>query len=95
MPDSSGLLNQVDAKLIDVFLIRHNPDGRLSCPVTGARVPISSWKVTNRLCLAPLMGVGLGASKNHVAMLQVVSPAGGVVLLDAVAIGLVGVATVN
>lgn len=95
MPNSSGLLNQADAKTLDAFLLRHNSDGCLSCPVTGARVPISKWKITNRLCLMPLMGVGLGVSKNHAPMLQVVSPAGGVVLLDAVAIGLVGVATVN
>ena len=95
MPNESGELNQADIAQLDRFLGRQSPDKCMTCPVTGKRTPIVSWKITKRLCLLPTMGRELAVSKDHVAMLQMTSPAGGVVLLNAVAVGLVGVATVN
>jgi hypothetical protein len=95
MPNRSGILDQADAKLLDSFLRQHNPDQCLTCPVTGERTPIVRWKVTNRLCLVPLMGVELEVGENQSPMLQITSPAGGIILLNAVTIGLVSVARVN
>jgi hypothetical protein len=89
------ILDQADAAILDRFLIGHNSDGCLTCPVTGSRIPISKWNITNRLCLVPLMGDELTTSKNFAPMLRLTSPAGGVILLDAVAVGLVSVAKVN
>lgn len=94
MSDQKVVLDQADAAILDRFLSRHNSDRCLTCPVTGVRVPIASWKITDRLCLVPLMGE-LGVSKNHSPMLQITSPAGGVVLLDAITVGLVTVAKLN
>ena len=95
MTGQKTALDQADAAILDRFLSRHNPDQCLTCPVTGRRVPISNWRITDRLCLMPLMGDELAVSKNHVPMLQITSPAGGVILLDAIAVGLVTVAKLN
>lgn len=95
MPDENGLLDRADAKILDEFFLRYNEDQCLSCPITGARVPIKDWLITNRLCLVPQMGIGLDVSKNHAPMLQITSPAGGVILLNALAVGLVTVAKLN
>ena len=95
MPNESGELNQADVAQLDRFLGRQSPDMCMTCPLTGERIPIVRWKITKRLCLMPTMGSELVASKDYVAMLQMTSPAGGVVLLNAVAIGLISVARVN
>lgn len=95
MPDESGRLNQADITQIDRFLGRLIPDKCLTCPITGERIPVTQWKITDRLCLVPLMGVGLALSKDHIAMLHLTSPAGGVAMINAVAAGLVRVAQVN
>ncbi len=89
------VLDQTDAAILDRFLKHHNPDQCLTCPITGKRLPIVSWRITNRLCLVPLMGEEGGAGKNYSPMLQLVSPAGGVILIDAVAARLVTVAKMN
>ena len=95
MPNENGELNQTDVAQLDRFLERQSPDMCMTCPITGERTSIVSWKITKRLCLMPTMGSELVASKDYVAMLQMTSPAGDVVLLNAVAVGLVSVARVN
>ena len=90
MPDESGKLTSADIPIINDFFGRASPDGCLTCPVVGGRVPIAQWQISDRLRMLPTSGLHLkGDLANAAPVLSCRSPAGGVVFLDAVHIGLV------
>lgn len=89
MPDESGKLTSADIPIIEAFMTRATSDGCLSCPVTGSRVPIAQWQISDRLCMLPISGQHFQADLTSTApVLSCRSPAGGVVFLDAIYIGL-------
>ena len=96
MPDESGRLTQADIPIINRFFARVSPDGCLTCPVTGGRVPIRQWEISDRLRMLPTSGLHLkGDVANAAPVLSCRSPAGGVVFLDALHVGLVTRALVS
>ena len=89
MPDESGKLTSADIPIISAFMGGVTPDRCLTCPVTGSRIPISQWQISDRLCMLPTSGAHFQADLNSPApVLTCRSPAGGVVLLDALYMGL-------
>lgn len=89
MPDESGKLLAADVPLINDFIARVSRDNCMTCPVTGERVSIGQWQISDRLCMLPVSGQHLQADPTMTApMLCCRSPAGGVVFLDAVYMGL-------
>lgn len=56
MPDASGKLTEADIPRLNAHFARHTPDGSLTCPVTGQRVRIADWRVSDRLCMMPMSG---------------------------------------
>lgn len=77
MPDLSP--EQLDT--LNAFLATHSPDGALTCPITGERVPIEQWN-------APAAVVVLGPTEGGYAAVPLTSPAGGVLLVSVVKCGL-------
>lgn len=77
MPDLSP--DQLDT--LNAFLATNSPDGALTCPVTGDRVPIEDWN-------APAAIVVLGTAESGYAAVPLTSPAGGVLLVSVVKSGL-------
>ena len=89
MPDDNGKLTSADIPIINDFITRASPDNCLSCPVTGDRIPASEWMISDRLCMLPTSGVYFKADLvNSAPVLSCRSPAGGVVFLDALNMGL-------
>jgi hypothetical protein len=89
MPDESGRLTSADIPIINNFIRRVSPDNCLTCPVTGSRVQINEWQISDRLCMLPVSGQQFKADLNSTApVLSCRSPAGGIVFLDAIYIGL-------
>ena len=89
MPDLSGKLTAADVPIINDFIRRNSPDNSLTCPVTGSRVQISQWQISDRLCMLPVSGQQFQADLTSTApVLSCRSPAGGVVFLDAIHMGL-------
>jgi len=89
MPDESGKLTSADIPIINTFIRRVSPDNCLTCPVTGSRVEISQWTISDRLCMLPISGAHFQPDLTSTApVLSCRSPAGGVVFLDAIHIGL-------
>ena len=65
------------------------PDNCLSCPVTGTRIPLTQGQVSEGLCMLPVSGQHFQSDLHStVPVLSCQSPAGGVVFLDAILIGL-------
>ena len=90
MPNQSGKLTAADIPIINDLIRRVSPDNCLTCPVTGSRIQISLWKISDRLCMLPVSGQHLQADLTMTApVLSCRSPAGGVVFLDAIYIGLI------
>lgn len=89
MSSEDGKLSPADIPIIEAFMSRATLDGCLTCPVTGDRIPISQWQISDRLCMLPTSGAHLQADLTSTApVLTCRSPAGGVVFLDAVHVGL-------
>lgn len=89
MPSEDGKLTAADIPIINNFVRRTSPDNSLTCPVTGARIQISKWVISDRLCMLPVSGKHFQADLTSTApVLSCRSPAGGVVFLDAIFIGL-------
>lgn len=89
MPEQSGKLTSSDIPIINDFIRRVSPDNCLTCPVTGGRVEISKWTISDRLCMLPVSGPEFRADLTSTApILSCRSPAGGVVFLDAIYMGL-------
>ena len=89
MPDQSGKLISADLPIINNFIRRVSPDDCLTCPVTGSRVQISQWQISDRLRMLPVSGQHFQADlTSTMPVLSCRSPAGGVVFLDAIQIGL-------
>ena len=89
MPDESGKLISADIPIIEAFMDRATSDGCLSCPVTGECVSILQWQISDRLCMLPTSGPHFKANlANTTPVLRCRSPAGGVVFLDAMNVGL-------
>lgn len=89
MPDESGKLTSADIPIIDAFMQRHSPDMCLTCPVTGVRVPLSQWQFSDRLCMLPNSGKHQQMDeKRSTPVLSCTSPAGGMLFVSAVHIGL-------
>ena len=89
MPDESGKLTSAAIPIIEAFLKRVSPDGCLTCPVTGGRVLVAHWQISDRLCMLPTSGAHFQADLTSTAPVLICrSPAGGVVFLDALHIGL-------
>ena len=89
MPDVSGKLTPADVPIINEFFYRVAPDSCLTCPITGARIPITQWQISDRLCMLPTSGQHLQADLAKTApVLSCRSPAGGVIFVDAIYMGL-------
>lgn len=89
MPDESGKLTSADIPIINDFLSHASPDNCLTCPITGGRVQIGLWQISDRLCMLPVSGQHFQADPTITApVLCCRSPAGGVVFLDAIYMGL-------
>lgn len=89
MPDENGKLTPNDIPIINAFMVRSTPDNCLSCPVTGTRIPISQWQISDRLCMLPISGQYFQTDLiSRVPVVSCRSPAGGIVFLDAVHVGL-------
>ena len=96
MPDESGKLTSADIPIVQAFMASASPDNCLSCPVSGRRVPITEWQISDRLCMLPTSGPHLKANLADTApVLTCRSPAGGVVFLDALHVGLLLRATAH
>ena len=94
MPDKDGKLTAADIPIINDFMRRVSPDSCITCPVTGVRIPMSQWHISDRLCMLPTSGQDLQPSLSATApVLSCRSPAGGVVYLDAIFMGLINRAT--
>jgi hypothetical protein len=89
VPNESGKLTRADVPIINDFFSRVSSDNCLTCPITGARVPISNWEISERLCMLPTSGTHLKGDLTTTApVLSCRSPAGGVVFIDAIHMGL-------
>ena len=89
MPSKDGKLTSSDIPIINDFIRRNSPDNCLTCPVTGGRVEISRWTISDRLCMLPVSGPEFQADLTSTApVLSCRSPAGDVVFLDAIYMGL-------
>ena len=96
MPDETGKLTSADIPIINDFIARVSRDSCLTCPVTGERVLIGQWQISERLCMLPVSGQHLQADPARTApVLCCRSPAGGVVFLDAIYMGLLKPATAH
>lgn len=90
MPDESGKLTSADIPIIHAFMQRHSPDMCLTCPVTGTRVPLSQWQISDRLCMLPNSGQHLQMdARKTTPVLSCMSPAGGMLFVSAIYLGLV------
>lgn len=89
IPDESGKLTSAAIPIIEAFMKRVTLDGCLTCPVTGGRVPIAQWQISDRLCMIPTSGANFQPDlRTSSPVLSCRSPAGGVVFLDALHMGL-------
>ena len=89
MPDSAGKLTSADIPKVQAYFNRNSLDGALTCPVTGQRVPIEKWRISDRLGMIPMSGAHLETDQyQRTPVLCCTSPAGGIVFLEAIAIGL-------
>ena len=90
MADESGKLTSADIPIINNFIRHVSPDNCLTCPVTGGRVQIGQWQISDRLCMLPVSGSNLQADPTTtMPVLTCRSPAGGMVFLDAISMGLI------
>ena len=89
MPDSDGRLTDADVPIINTFFAKQCLDRCLTCPIIGARIPITQWQISDRLLMLQVSGrLNAPDTKQHSPMLCCTSPAGGVVLIDAIAAGI-------
>jgi hypothetical protein len=71
-------------------------NGALACPVTGERVPITEWRISDRLSMVQKSGSHLKPDPRlHAPLVSCTSPVGGTVFLDAIALGLLERAVVQ
>ena len=90
MPSETGQLTAADIPIIDAFLARVSPDRCLTCSITGARVPISQWQFSDRLCMLPNSGPHLQMDATSTTpVLSCTSPAGAMLFVNAIHMGLV------
>lgn len=89
LPDEDGKLTEADLPAINAYFARHSPDRCLNCPVTGTRIPLAQWRISDRLCMIPVGGPHdrVGPHRRS-PVVSCTSPAGGVVLIDAIVLGL-------
>ncbi len=89
MVNESGKLTGGDLPILNSHFERHSQDGSLTCPVTGMRVPVAQWRMSERLCMVSMSGEGWTAdSSRQTPLICCTSPAGGVLFLDAITVGL-------
>ena len=81
--DEPGALTPEQLDVLNDFLNANVADGALTCPVTGEQVPIAEWNAPDRVIVLP----GQEGQTGYAA-LPLTSPAGGVVLLSAVKVGI-------
>lgn len=82
MSDESGELTSADAPIIEAFMKRVTSDNCLSCPVTGTRILLTQWQISDRLCMLPVSGQHFHADlTSTMPVLSCRSPAEGVVFL--------------
>lgn len=82
MADADGTLAQGDIDKLNAFLGDHcGQDEALTCPVTGARVPIKDWNAPDRILRLP-------AAQGSYDAVALTSPAGGVILISVVKLDL-------